>query len=78
MAAAAANHGLSEEELAEFREIFNLVDADGSGEISREELGELISTLGLKVTRSIDFNAYTAESNALSPLRRRAKRSWIE
>ena len=44
-----ANSGLSEEELAEFREIFNLVDADGSGEISREELGELISTLGLKV-----------------------------
>ena len=43
-------HGLSDEELAEFREIFNLVDADGSGEISREELGELISTLGLKVT----------------------------
>jgi len=43
-------HGLSDEELAEFREIFNLVDADGSGEISREELGELISTLGLKVS----------------------------
>ena len=44
-----ASHGLSEEELSEFREIFNLVDSDGSGEISREELGELISTLGLKV-----------------------------
>merc|ERR1711988_931919 len=43
--------GLSEEELSEFREIFNLVDSDGSGEISREELGELISTLGLKASQ---------------------------
>merc|ERR1712010_57764 len=46
-----AGHGLSEEELSEFREIFNLVDSDGSGEISREELGELISTLGLKASQ---------------------------
>ena len=45
----ANKHGLTDEELSEFREIFNLVDSDGSGEISREELGELISTLGLKV-----------------------------
>ena len=42
---------LSEGELSEFREIFNLVDADGSGEISREELGELIATLGLKASQ---------------------------
>ena len=40
---------LTEEEVAEFQDIFNLVDADNSGEISREELGELIATLGLKV-----------------------------
>merc|ERR1712166_1368046 len=42
---------LTEDELSEFREIFNLVDADGSSEISREELGELISTLGLKASQ---------------------------
>merc|ERR1712188_96080 len=47
----ASAHGLTEEELSEFREIFNLVDTDGSGEISREELGELISTLGLKASQ---------------------------
>ena len=38
--------------MQEFREIFNLVDSDGSGEISREELGDLIATLGLKVPRA--------------------------
>jgi len=44
-------HGLTPEELSEFREIFNLVDTDGGGDISREELGELISTLGLKASQ---------------------------
>ena len=33
-------HNLSAEELAEFREIFNLVDRDGGGTITKEELGE--------------------------------------
>jgi len=48
---AEAEGGLSKEEMNEFREIFNLVDADGSGEISREELGDLIATLGLKASQ---------------------------
>ena len=34
-------HNLSAEELAEFREIFNLVDRDGGGTITKEELGEV-------------------------------------
>jgi len=38
---------LSEEEIAEFREIFNLVDRDGGGEITKDELGELMDTLGI-------------------------------
>lgn len=38
---------LSEEEIAEFREIFNLVDRDGGGSITKEELGELMDTLGI-------------------------------
>eukprot|EP00640_Fibrocapsa_japonica_P006837 CAMPEP_0113941546 /NCGR_PEP_ID=MMETSP1339-20121228/7439_1 /TAXON_ID=94617 /ORGANISM="Fibrocapsa japonica" /LENGTH=158 /DNA_ID=CAMNT_0000945721 /DNA_START=111 /DNA_END=587 /DNA_ORIENTATION=+ /assembly_acc=CAM_ASM_000762 len=38
---------LSEEELQEFREIFNLVDRDGGGTITKEELGELMDTLGI-------------------------------
>ena len=38
---------LSEEEISEFREIFNLVDRDGGGSISSEELGELMDTLGI-------------------------------
>ena len=38
---------LSQEEIAEFREIFNLVDRDGGGSISAAELGELMDTLGI-------------------------------
>ena len=38
---------LSADELAEFREIFKLVDRDGSGTITKEELGELMDTLGI-------------------------------
>lgn len=41
---------LSKEELAEFREIFNLVDRDGGGTITKEELGELMDTLGIDAT----------------------------
>ena len=38
---------MSKEELAEFREIFDLVDKDKGGSISRDELGELMDTLGI-------------------------------
>ena len=38
---------LSPEEIAEFREIFNLVDKDGGGSITKVELGELMDTLGI-------------------------------
>jgi len=41
---------LSDEELAEFREIFNLVDKDRGGTITKEELGELMDTLGIDAT----------------------------
>ena len=37
---------LSPEEISEFREIFNLVDKDRGGTISRNELSELMDTLG--------------------------------
>lgn len=47
---ASIHKALSEEELKEFKEIFDLVDGDGSGEISKEELGKLMETLGLKPT----------------------------
>lgn len=39
-----------EEELREYRELFNLIDTDGSGEISREELGNLVKILGIKLS----------------------------
>jgi len=41
---------LPAEELAEFQEIFNLVDKDGGGSITKEELGELMDTLGIDAT----------------------------
>ena len=51
---------LSEEEIAEFREIFNLVDKDGGGSITKEELGELLDTLGIDATPE-DIDAMIAE-----------------
>lgn len=41
---------LTKEEEAEFREIFNLVDRDGGGSISKQELGQLMDTLGIHAT----------------------------
>jgi calmodulin len=42
---------LTAEELAEFREIFNLVDRDGGGTISQAELGELMVRLRIRSIR---------------------------
>ena len=42
--------GIPAETIAEFREIFNLVDRDGGGTITKEELGELMDTLGIDAT----------------------------
>mmetsp|Transcript_128122 Transcript_128122/g.370912 ORF Transcript_128122/g.370912 Transcript_128122/m.370912 type:complete len:168 (+) Transcript_128122:111-614(+) len=41
---------LSEEDLQEFREIFNLVDSDKGGSIGTEELARLMETLGIRTT----------------------------
>lgn len=38
---------LTPEEISEFREIFNLVDKDGGGSITKVELAELMDTLGI-------------------------------
>eukprot|EP00736_Rhodelphis_marinus_P012896 Rmarinus@m.15970 len=46
-----AHPHLSPEELQEFREIFNLVDADGGGTIEAEELQQLMEMLGLRPSR---------------------------
>ena len=43
---------MSKEELAEFREIFDLVDKDKGGSISRDELGELMDTLGIRASKA--------------------------
>ena len=42
---------MSKDELAEFREIFDLVDKDKGGSISRDELGELMDTLGIRASK---------------------------
>merc|ERR1711865_86183 len=39
-----------EEELIEYREIFNLVDDDGSGEIGKDEIAQLMHMIGLSIT----------------------------
>ncbi|KDO15730.1 hypothetical protein SPRG_18727 [Saprolegnia parasitica CBS 223.65] len=41
---------LSETEITEFREIFNLVDRDRGGSITKVELGELMDTLGINTS----------------------------
>ena len=51
---------LTAEELAEFREIFNLVDLDKGGTISKEELRQLMNTLGLKPTQE-ELNSMVEE-----------------
>lgn len=38
---------LTAEEISEFREIFNLVDKDGGGSITKVELADLMDTLGI-------------------------------
>eukprot|EP00227_Mantoniella_beaufortii_P019280 CAMPEP_0197580892 /NCGR_PEP_ID=MMETSP1326-20131121/4578_1 /TAXON_ID=1155430 /ORGANISM="Genus nov. species nov., Strain RCC2288" /LENGTH=175 /DNA_ID=CAMNT_0043144719 /DNA_START=132 /DNA_END=660 /DNA_ORIENTATION=- len=43
---------LSESELSEFREVFNLVDRDGSGYIDAGEVRELMTLLGMTPTMS--------------------------
>lgn len=48
---------LSEEELAEFRELFQMVDSDGGGTIDRVELKRLLDTIGVYPT--------TAEVNVI-------------
>lgn len=40
----------SHDELSEFREIFDLVDKDGSGTITKDELGELLGIIGIETS----------------------------
>ena len=47
---ASIQHHLSDEERAEFKEIFDLVDEDKSGQISKAELKKLMATLRLHPT----------------------------
>jgi calmodulin len=47
---ASIQHHLSDEERAEFKEIFDLVDEDRSGQISKNELKKLMETLRLHPT----------------------------
>lgn len=56
-------HHLSDEELAEFREIFDLVDEDKGGSISRAELKKLMITLRLKPTEE-ELDAMMKEVDA--------------
>ena len=61
--AAAALSARASQELAEFREIFNLVDLDKGGTISKDELKQLMTTLGLKPSQE-ELNAMVEEIDA--------------
>jgi len=39
------------EDIAEFREIFNLIDTDHSGCISSQEMGKLVESVGMKMSK---------------------------
>ena len=43
---------LSDDEISAFREVFSLVDKDGSGEIDAEEVSELMELLGMSADKS--------------------------
>lgn len=45
-----AEFGLQESDIMEYREMFNLVDADGGGSIGREEVLDLMGMVGYQCT----------------------------
>jgi len=51
---------LSDEDINEFREIFNLIDSDKSGCISTDELKQLVESVGMKLTDE-EFEEMTKE-----------------
>jgi calmodulin len=42
-----APHKLSDEEVAQYKEVFQIFDKDGTGDITADELGEVMRELGL-------------------------------
>eukprot|EP00438_Fugacium_kawagutii_P026200 Skav223830 [mRNA] locus=scaffold1256:39800:45640:- [translate_table: standard] len=72
MAAAAAaseaakkHPNLSDEDLQEFQEIFNLVDTDRGGSIGTEELARLMDTLGIRPSAA--FGAAPVRTVPMNP-----------
>jgi calmodulin len=66
---------LSDSDIEEFREIFGLVDTDGSGKISAGELGQLTKKLGLnysEVSREIQVlvDSIGPRNNSMSWLKK--------
>lgn len=57
--------GLTESEIEELQEIFNLVDTDQGGSISQEEVTELLHTLGIKATQDeVDVMIREVDNNS--------------
>lgn len=45
-------YGLTDEQIAEFQEAFNLFDKDGDGKITSQELGIVMRSLGQRPTEA--------------------------
>lgn len=54
---------LKQDNINELKEIFDLVDTDGSGSINREELSDLMATLGIQSTDA-DIDSLIAEMDS--------------
>lgn len=68
---------LSEKELNEFHELFKLVDTDGRGYISRQELRKLMDTLHLQPTEE-ELETLFDEAHSFAPASGNASTSRID
>lgn len=60
----ATSYTLTPDEIQELKEIFELVDLDGGGTISKDELATLVKTLGLQYSTVQNYISYVSPLQA--------------